>query len=61
MKLSEWMRINHWDDSTLAHKLRVDQSTVNRLRRGVQRPSWKTAVLIERISKGEVTISDFVN
>ena len=60
MKLATWMKTNNWDDNTLALKVGVNTSTINRLRRGMNRPSWKVAVLIERVSKGAVTVADFI-
>jgi transcriptional regulator with XRE-family HTH domain len=59
MKLEEWMCEQNIDDDALATRLSVDRSTVSRLRRGKQRPSWDVLERIVITTAGAVKADDF--
>lgn len=60
MQLSDWMAREGHDDERLGSLLGVDRATVNRLRRGVTKPSWDLAGRIKSLSGGAVTPDDFL-
>lgn len=58
--LREWMAEKGETDDTLAGKLVTDRTTISRLRRGKQRPSWALARKLADLTKGEVTADSFM-
>jgi len=60
MKLDEWMGEMGLDDDAVAERLKVDRSTVSRLRRGLQRPSLELSVEIELMTGGAVRSIDWL-
>jgi transcriptional regulator with XRE-family HTH domain len=59
MQLDVWMRLAGLDDSAVAEGAGVDRSTISRVRRGLQRPSWPLMDAIFRESRGAVRPDDF--
>jgi DNA-binding XRE family transcriptional regulator len=60
MKLEEWMREQDVDDDGLAAQLGVDRTTVSRIRRGRQKPSWDLVGRIVTTTGGAVKADDFL-
>ena len=60
MRLRDYMTIHGLREDWVAWKLGLDRSSVNRIVRGVQKPSWETIAKIKRFTKGEVTADDFM-
>ena len=58
--LGQWMVENDWSDETLAAKACTDRTTISRLRRGKQRPSWALIDALMKISDGEITADSFL-
>jgi transcriptional regulator with XRE-family HTH domain len=59
MKLSTWMDREKLDDQTFAARVKVDRSTIYRIRQGTHKPS---PALMEEIAKqtaGEVLPNDY--
>lgn len=48
--LGRWMKANERDDDSLAQALSITRSQVNRLRRGVSKPSLDTAEALAGIT-----------
>lgn len=48
--LGRWMKANERDDDSLASALSITRTQVNRIRRGISRPSLKTAEALEGIT-----------
>jgi DNA-binding transcriptional regulator YdaS (Cro superfamily) len=59
MKMHEWMALHGYDDRKMAELIGVNQSTINRIRNGIQKPSGQTIVRIERATSGAVNAADF--
>jgi DNA-binding transcriptional regulator YdaS (Cro superfamily) len=59
MRLDEWMALHGYNDERMAELIGVNQSTVNRIRNGVQKPSGETIVKVEEATKGQVSAKDF--
>jgi DNA-binding transcriptional regulator YdaS (Cro superfamily) len=59
MTLGEWMTLHGYNDERMAELIGVNQSTVNRIRNGVQKPSGQTIVRVEEVTKGQVNAADF--
>jgi DNA-binding transcriptional regulator YdaS (Cro superfamily) len=59
MKLSDWMIKHGYDDTKMAKLIGVHQSTVNRIRNGVTKPSGQTIVRVEHVTSGAVSATDF--
>ena len=53
-KLGRWMADNNHNDDTFAALVETDRSSVSRIRRGKQRPSWDLAKRIHENTKGAV-------
>jgi plasmid maintenance system antidote protein VapI len=60
MKLSEYMDLVDLNDTKLAKKLKVDRSTVTKLRLGTRRPSWDLAAQIQKLTGGAVRAADWM-
>jgi DNA-binding transcriptional regulator YdaS (Cro superfamily) len=48
-----------YDDTKMAKLIGVHQSTVNRIRNGVTKPSGQTIVRVEQVTSGAVSATDF--
>jgi DNA-binding XRE family transcriptional regulator len=59
MKLADYMARNDLDDEAFAALIHSDRTTVSRLRRAKQRPSWETAETIWAVTSGKVAPNDF--
>jgi DNA-binding transcriptional regulator YdaS (Cro superfamily) len=59
MKLHDWMALHGYDDIKMAKLVGVNQSTINRIRNGVNKPSGQTIVRVEQVTKGQVSATDF--
>jgi DNA-binding transcriptional regulator YdaS (Cro superfamily) len=59
MRLDEWMALHGYNDERMAELIGVNQSTVNRIRNGVQKPSGETIVKVEEATNGAVSAKDF--
>lgn len=59
MHLADYMEANGLSDQDVADAIRVDRSTVSRLRRKETRPSWKTSRALRNFTDGKVTADDF--
>lgn len=60
MNLGRYLSDNNLTDAAFAGLVGMSQSQINRLRRGLSQPSWETVALIERVTNGEVSASDFM-
>lgn len=60
MKLDSYMKLVGKSDADLAKDLGVDRSTVNKLRSGKGKPSFKVAERIFKVTGGAVTANDFL-
>jgi predicted transcriptional regulator len=60
MQLDEWMSINGLSDGAMANLVRADRATINRVRRGITRPSWQLAARIKAATKGAVSADTFL-
>lgn len=56
---SEWMTEQGLDDDEIAIKLRVHRSTISRLRRGKQRPSFDLLRALIEMADGALSPSSF--
>jgi transcriptional regulator with XRE-family HTH domain len=61
MHLAEYMKIRGLKDTAVANKIGIDRATVNRIRRGLQRPDWITIILLKKWSRGAITADDFTD
>jgi transcriptional regulator with XRE-family HTH domain len=59
MKLSAWMEREELDDQALAAKVKVDRSTIYRIRQGTHKPSPALMEEIARQTNGEVLPNDY--
>jgi transcriptional regulator with XRE-family HTH domain len=61
MKLEEWMLQNRVSDAEVAERLdiKVDRSTISRVRRGKQFPSVALIESIARLTDGQVPPNSF--
>lgn len=59
MKLGDWMKQRGLDDDQVAAMVKADRTTISRLRRGKQRPSWALAANLERATKGGVPVASW--
>jgi DNA-binding transcriptional regulator YdaS (Cro superfamily) len=59
MRLSDWMGLHGYDDTKVAKLVGVAQSTINRIRNGVTKPSGNTMARIEEVTGGECSAKDF--
>lgn len=59
MTLSEWMASAKLKDSGLAAQIGVDRTRIVRYRLNKGTPSLKTAVAIERLSRGKIKASSW--
>jgi transcriptional regulator with XRE-family HTH domain len=59
MTLREWMKLSKLDDEQVATLVRANRSTISRLRRGKQRPSWELAAALEKATKGAVPVGSW--
>jgi DNA-binding transcriptional regulator YdaS (Cro superfamily) len=53
------MALHGYNDERMAALIGVNQSTVNRIRNGVHKPSGQTIVRVEQVTKGQVSAADF--
>ena len=60
MKLDQYLSATKMTDAAFAAVVGMSQSQVNRLRRGLSRPSWDAVATIERATEGKVRASDFL-
>lgn len=58
MKLHEWMAKNAVDDAEMASRTGTDRTTISRVRRGLNRPSWDLALKIVEETERKVTLED---
>jgi DNA-binding XRE family transcriptional regulator len=59
MKLDMWMASRGLTDDDVASLVKVDRTTISRLRRGLTKPSWELAAKLKGASKGAVIADDF--
>ena len=59
MQLSDYMARENLRDGEFAARIGRSRVTVNRIRRGLIRPSWDTIREIRAATDGEVTADDF--
>jgi len=59
MQLSDYMAREKLRDGEFARRIGRSRVTVNRIRRGLIRPSWDTIKQIRAATDGEVTADDF--
>lgn len=59
MHLAAYMKANGLNDQDVAEAIEVDRSTVSRLRRNENPPSWDTCRKLREFTKGAVTADDF--
>jgi hypothetical protein len=59
MQLSDYMTREKLRDGEFARRIGRSRVTVNRIRRGLVRPSWDTIKQIRAATNGEVTADDF--
>lgn len=59
MKLSDYLSANGLTLAAFAAKSGLSVPTVSRLRRGLNRPDWKTLDAINEATDGQVTANDF--
>jgi len=55
MKLAEYMHTHGLTDEQVAAAVKSDRTTISRIRREKQRPSWPLAEALVRLSDGKVT------
>lgn len=60
MKLITYMIRNGLDDRGMGNLIGVDRTTINRIRRGTQLPSWRLMLDIRAATKGKVLPNDFL-
>ncbi len=60
MKLITYMIRNGLDDRSVGQLVGVDRTTINRIRRGTQLPSWKLMLSFKTMSSGKVLPNDFL-
>lgn len=58
MKLHAWMAKNAVDDAEMASRTGTDRTTISRVRRGLNRPSWDLALKIVEKTDRKVTLED---
>ena len=59
MRLSDYLKAADLDDAKFAALVGVNRSTISRLRRTNQRPSYQTVNAIAVATGGQVTADDF--
>jgi transcriptional regulator with XRE-family HTH domain len=59
MQLADYMAREKLRDGEFARRIGRSRVTVNRIRRGLIRPSWDTIKAIRAATRGEVTADDF--
>ena len=59
MQLSDYVARENLRDGEFARRIGRSRVTVNRIRRGLVRPSWDTIKAIRAATKGAVTADDF--
>lgn len=59
MKLCDYLSANGMTLAAFAAKSGLSVPTVSRLRRGLNRPDWKTLDAINAATDGQVTANDF--
>ena len=59
MTLSEYMKQEGLRDAELAELCGRDRTRINRIRRGIAKPSLELLVRLERVTQGQVTAADF--
>jgi DNA-binding transcriptional regulator YdaS (Cro superfamily) len=60
MTLSDYLAANDITRAEFAAKIAVSQGFVSMLCNGVKRPSLQTLADIQRVTKGEVALEDFL-
>jgi DNA-binding XRE family transcriptional regulator len=60
MKLADWMASRGLDDEKMGELVQADRSSISRIRRGINSPSWDLAARIKVTTGGEVTADDFL-
>jgi DNA-binding XRE family transcriptional regulator len=58
--LSQWMEWRGLTDEQFAELVGVDRTAINRIKRGVNRPSWELAARIKVATEGAVTADSFL-
>lgn len=61
MTLSEYLKQSKESDGAFALRVNLSQSQINRLRRGVSRPSWAAIEAIAKETGNKVTANDWAN
>ena len=61
MKLAEWLDKEGKSRMWLAEQLGLSVRQIHRLCSGASKPNLKTALVIEKLTNGEVKPSDFIN
>jgi len=60
MTLDQWLRANEITRSEFAARIGVSQGFVSMLCSGAKKPSLHTLSAIQRVTKGEVALEDFL-
>ena len=59
MKLEDYMRKKNMTDADFAILVGRHPSQICRYRNGATLPSWRTAIRIQEVTTGKVTVQDF--
>lgn len=60
MKLSAYLELTQTSDEDFGKRIKRNRSTVSRLRRGLIKPDWGTAAVIQKETEGAVTPNDYL-
>jgi transcriptional regulator with XRE-family HTH domain len=60
MKLKDWMEWRGLNDEQVAKLVKVDRSTISRIRRGELMPSWGLAARFHEVTDESVSANDFM-
>ena len=59
MTLTEYMTLYHKTDGGIAEKTGYSRTHINRVRRGISRPSWSLVSAIQKATKNKVEPGDW--
>jgi len=60
MKLAEWLKAKKLTDAEFGEMVDRDRATINRIKRGINKPSFPLIIVIERVTKNKVRFKDWV-
>ncbi len=60
MKLKTYMMRCGLSDTEMGRLVKVDRTTINRIRRGKQLPSWQLMLSIQSVTEGKVLPNDYI-